>query len=66
MGVVQIDVVVGIRNGGSQPLNFTAIMGSLNAKDKFSFFIQNFTFTVGSPGSISPLITKSVGALGAC
>ncbi|KAK9845659.1 hypothetical protein WJX84_005930 [Apatococcus fuscideae] len=40
-----IDVVVGIHNVGAQPLNFTAIMGSLNAKDKFSFFIQNFTFT---------------------
>ncbi|KAK9866400.1 hypothetical protein WJX84_010463 [Apatococcus fuscideae] len=39
-----IDVVVGIHNGGSQGLNFTAIMASLNAKDKFSFYIQNFTF----------------------
>lgn len=44
--MAQIDIVVGVRNAGSEAYNFTAIMGSLNAKDKFSFFIQNFTFTV--------------------
>jgi hypothetical protein len=39
----QVDVVLGIRNEGSQTYNVTMIAGSLNSPAEFKLYVQNFT-----------------------
>lgn len=38
------EVTVGFYNGAAEPLNISAIMGSLNSPFDFSFHVQNFTY----------------------
>jgi hypothetical protein len=45
---MQIKVVLGIHNDGSEPYNISGIMGSLNSPTDFSMYIQNFTQQVGT------------------